>query len=145
MSRLGCAVSLLAFLLVPAAAHAATVAVTGKHPRESITVTIKDAPVDVVLDDLHKRYGFEVSGLQNATRSGALSATMTGSLQNVLERLLRNWNHLIVRSPDNACGIAKVMIINEMYGASARPGRRGQASGDAGNRLRQALSRGDVD
>ncbi len=83
-----------------------------------------------MLEDLRKRYGFEVLGLENATRGEALSATMTGSLQSVIERLLRNWNHMIVRSPDNKSGIAKVMILNATYGAAprARPGTRQRRS-----------------
>ncbi len=145
MSRLGRTAFALAFLLAPTALQAATITVTGDTPRQSITVAIEDATVDAVLKDLHKRYGFEVSGLDNAASGGALSITMTGNLQSVLERLLRNWNHMIVRSPDNASGIAKVMILNEKYGsAPARPGN-GRASGRTSNQFRQALSRGDID
>lgn len=99
----------------------------------------------VVLEDLRKRYGFEVSGLKNAARGAPLTATMTGSLQNVLERLLRNWNHMIVRSPDNESGIAKVMILDARYGAAPAHPHRGRAGGNIGNTLRQALSRGEID
>jgi hypothetical protein len=71
-----------------------------------------------VLEELRKRYGFEVSGLENAKQGEGLSATMSGSLQSVIERLLRNWNHMIVRSADNNSGITKVMILNATYGAA---------------------------
>jgi hypothetical protein len=117
MLRLGTTAFFVACLLSSGPLEAATVKVTGDTPRQDITVSIEDAKVDAVLEDLRKRYGFEVAGLENATHGDALSATMSGSLQNVIERLLRNWNYVIVRSPDNESGIAKVMILNATYGA----------------------------
>lgn len=99
-------------------ALATNVTVSGGSPRSDITVTIEDATVDLVLEDLRRKYGFEVGGLENARDGDALSATMSGSLQSILERLLRNWNHLIVRSPDNESGIAKVMILDSVYGST---------------------------
>ena len=117
-------------LMSPAALEAATVKISGDTPRQNITVTIEDAKVDAVLEDLRKRYGFEVSGLENATGGEALSTTMSGSLQNVIERLLRNWNHMIVRSPDSKSGIAKVMILNASYGAAPQPSPAARASSD---------------
>jgi hypothetical protein len=147
MSRLGCMVVMISCLLSPAALQAAAVSVSGDSPRQNITVTIEDARVDAVLEDLRKRYGFEVLGLENATRSDAVSATMTGSLQSVIERLLRNWNHMIVRSPDNVSGIAKVMILNAKYGAGPLHRGQGSASGSGGanDKLLQALSGGAND
>jgi len=127
-------------LMSPAAVQAAAVTVTGDTPRQNITVTIKDTKVGAVLEDLCKRYGFEVSGLENVARGEALSATMSGSLQNVIERLLRNWNHMIVRSPDNESGIAKVMILNATYGAAPRPSPN--TAGTSDDELMQALSPG---
>ncbi len=69
---------------------------------------------------------------------------MSGSLQSVIERLLRNWNHMIVRSSDNESGIAKVMILNATYGAAPRRGP-GRASGDSDDKLMQALTGADID
>jgi len=145
MPRLGCTVFVIGCLIAPTASQAANITVSGDHPQHSITVTIEDATMEVVLNDLHKKYGFEVDGLKNADKGEALSATMTGSLQGILERLLRNWNHMIVRSPDNESGIAKVMILNSNYGAKPTRGRVGRASGDADDRLMQALSGGGID
>jgi hypothetical protein len=139
MSRLGCTAFVIGCLLAPIPLQAAAVTIDGDNPKHSITVTIEDAKVDAVLDDLHKRYGFEVLGLKNVTHADALSATMTGSLQSVIERLLRNWNHVIVRSPDNAGGIAKVMIINAKYGAGPQHAPSKHASGKANHTLMQAL------
>jgi len=105
-------------IAVPTELPAASVTVTGDDPRQTIRVTIEDATMDYVVADLRKKYGFDVSGLSNDNRGEPQTMTISGSLQSVLERLLRNWNHMIVRSPDNTSGIAKVMILNSVYGAA---------------------------
>ena len=71
------------------------------------------------MGDLSKKYGFEVIGLQNVEKGEALSGAMSGSLSDILERLLRNWNHMTVASGDSESGVAKVMILNSAYGAGA--------------------------
>ncbi len=145
MTRLGCTAFVIGCLMLPMPLQAAAITVSGDSPAQSITVTIKDATVDAVLEDLRKRYGFEVLGLKNAKRGEALSATMTGSLQSVIERLLRNWNHMIVRSTDNPSGIAKVMILDAKYGAAPSHSSRGHASGVSNDRLMQALTGGNIE
>src|SRR6185503_14431887 len=93
-------VALFSCMLLQSAAHAANVKITGTIPRQNITVTIEDATVDFVLNDLHKKFGFELANLPpNMTGGDAQTVTLSGSLQVVLEHLLRNWNHMIVRSP----------------------------------------------
>jgi hypothetical protein len=146
MSRLGelrvsWAALALGCLLLPSAAHAANVTITEGDPRQNITVTIEDATVDFVLDNLHKKFGFELAGLPpNIAGGEAQTVTMSGNLHVILERLLRNWNHMIVRSPDNQSGIAKVMILNATYGAGpSRPGQVG-ANGEGSDKLLQALT-----
>ena len=117
MLRFATAVVVSAWLMVPGA-QASTINVTGDVPRQKITVTIEDAQVNAVIEDLQKRYGFHVEGLENAAKSDTLTTTISGSLQVVLERLLRNWNHVIVRHPNNECGIEKVMILNSSFGSA---------------------------
>ncbi len=78
-------------------------------------MTIEDATLTYVLDDLSKKCGFVIDGLEHATSRDLLSMTISGTLQGILERLLRNRNHLIVRSPNNPCGIVKVMILDSGY------------------------------
>jgi hypothetical protein len=135
------AVLTLSFALSQHAAQAANVAITDGDPRQTITVTIEGATVDLVLDSLHKKFGFELAGLPpNFAGGEAQTVTLSGNLHVILERLLRNWNHMIVRSPDNQSGIAKVMILNATYGAGpARPGQVG-ANGEGGDKLLQALT-----
>jgi hypothetical protein len=64
---------------------------------------------------------------------------MTGSLESFIARLLRNWNHMVVRSPDNDSGIAKVMIVNAVYGAAPPRPPEGRASDPSNEKLMQAL------
>ena len=139
-SRVGWAGLALSYLLSQGAAHAANVTITGTNPRQNITVTIEDATVDFVLNDLQKKFGFELADLPpNIAGGEAQTVTLSGNLQVVLERLLRNWNHMIVRSPDNESGIAKVMILNATYGAGPSRPTVG-ANGEGSDKLLQALT-----
>jgi hypothetical protein len=126
----------------PAVAQAANVTVSGEDPRSSITVTIEDATIDFVIEKLRDTYGFDVSGLSTETRGDPQTMTVSGTLRSVLERLLRNWNHVIVASQDNKTGIAKVMIVNSNYGASPATAAK---SDDADNKVTQALHGEGVD
>jgi hypothetical protein len=138
MSRLGWAVLIIGCLFSGTPLRAAGVTVSGDSPRD-ITVAIDNTTVDLVVEDLCKRYGFEVGGLQYANKGDPLTATMSGSLQSILERLLRNWNYMIVRSSDNESGIVKVLILDAAYGAS--PTKVGQATAGAdANKVLQALT-----
>jgi hypothetical protein len=145
-SRVAWAAIVLTWLLSQSAAQAANVTITGNNPRQNITVTVEDATVDFVLDNLHKKFGFELAGLPpNIAGGEAQTVTLSGNLHVILERLLRNWNHMIVRSPDNESGIAKVMILNATYGAGpSRPGQVG-ANGEGSDKLLQALTGEGVD
>jgi hypothetical protein len=127
MSRVSWAAVAIGGLSLQAPLYAATVTVTGDNPRNSVTVTMESATLDLVLEDLRKKYGFEVGGLQNVDKGDRLSATMTGSLQSILGRLLRNRNHIIVGSSDNDSGIVKVMILDSAYGAPPPTGVAGNA------------------
>ena len=122
----------ICFCLLPAVPLlAASMTIDGDSPRESVTLTVEDAPVDMVLESLRTKYGFEIGGLENANQAGdTLSITLSGSLYNIIERLLRNRNHVIVRSPDNVSGIEKVMILDAAYGAGPP---KASARGTGGN------------
>jgi hypothetical protein len=108
------AVSLLILLATPCMA---AVTVVGEGA-ESITVEIEEAPVASVLENLRDRFGFELDGSEKAAGGEALTLTLTGSLKDVLGRLLRNWNYVIVSSADGGEGVAKVVILNAAYGAA---------------------------
>jgi hypothetical protein len=96
---------------------AATIAIDGHEPRARITVTIQDMSIGAALRDIGRTYGFEIKGAL-AGDDEAVSTMISGNLEDVLTRLLRNVNHVIVRSPDNRSGIEKVII---MGGGSVPP------------------------
>jgi len=108
-------------LLAPATAAVADVAITGDDPRQSVTVTAENADVASVLEALSSKYGLEVEGLQLINRAETQTITLTGDLYKVLGRLLRNRNHVIVRSSKSPSGVAKVMILNASVGAKSLP------------------------
>jgi hypothetical protein len=87
----------------------ATVTIDGNEPRQRITVTIQDADLGAALRDLAQTYGFEIKGTL-ASDARPVSMTVSGRLDEVLTRLLRNVNHVVVRAPDSRGGIAKVII-----------------------------------
>ncbi len=95
----------------------AGVAITGESPSR-IQVEIEDAPVATVLENLRERFGFELEGVEKASSADeALTLTVTGSLKDVLGRLLRNWNYVIVSSQTGE-GIERVVILNASHGAA---------------------------
>jgi hypothetical protein len=96
---------------------AATIAIDGDEPRDRVTVTIQDMSIGAALRDIGRTYGFEIKGAF-AGGDEAVSTMISGNLEDVLTRLLRNVNHVIVRSPGNRSGIEKVII---MGGSSAPP------------------------
>lgn len=110
------AIIALCVLCVPLPASA--LVIDGDEPKQKITVVPENATVDRILRDLSVRYGFEIKGIQNVGAGDALSPTVSGSLYDVLVRLLRNRNYVIVRSPENASGVAKVIILDASYGAA---------------------------
>lgn len=128
MSCLKSAVLIGVCIAFPAPLCAAAMAIEGDKPRERITVTITNAGMDEVLKDFGRRYGFDVKGLHNEG-GDPFSGTLSGSLENILGRLLRNRNYMIVRSPDNHSGIEKLILIDEASGAAPasvtrKPARR---------------------
>jgi hypothetical protein len=130
MSGLRGAIVALACMASQAPAQASAIKIDGDTPRERITVTIEDVSVEAVLRDFSATYDFELRGVGNAERAEILSATMSGSLEDILTRLLRNRNHVIVRSADNASGIHRVIILGEGRSSTPPAAQEGE-SGDA--------------
>jgi hypothetical protein len=115
-------------LALSSGANAGVVTVTQGGANADVTVTVQDATVDVVLQELQEKFGFEVEGLGNASKSEALTATMSGSVVSVVERLLRNWNHMVIRAPDKPGGIEKILIIDTTYGTAASQSKDAKAA-----------------
>lgn len=116
MRRLAVVFAVLALLADPALAVGVTI---DDDAGSEVTVVIENAPVDAVLKALHERYGFELEGASNLGSTEILNAKLTGSISEVVTRLLRNWNHVIVKAEDASDKISKVVIINANYGTDA--------------------------
>lgn len=119
---------LSAAFLIGSLPVAAGVTIDGDEPGREVTVTMENASVDAVLKELHEKYGFDVEGLKHATAGEVLNATLSGSLSDVITRLLRNWNHVIVRSDQAPTGIRKVVIIDAAYGTTASKTKQEKAA-----------------
>lgn len=124
MSRWGWRTIALVALLWQTPLQASTITISGDNQSQDIVVTIGNATVDAVLMELRTKYGFEIDGLQNANKGDPISATMNGNLRSILERLLRNWNYMIVRSETAEDRVEKVLIIDSAYGSL--PSKAGQ-------------------
>lgn len=141
MPRIGCIALALAVVILPPAACAASVVVSGDDPKGAVTVVAEDSTVDEILRELAQKYGFQIKGTGNGA-GDTLSIKLSGSLYEVVARLLRNRNVMIVRSAGNASGIEKLTIIDANYGAS--PTAAGQnPSNNGAEELLQALSGGE--
>lgn len=118
---------------VAARADGARLDVVGNRPRDAITVKMEEATLSFVIENLGQKNGFEVNGLQHLPVADPISAQMSGSLYVVLERLLRNSNHVIVRSANNASGVERIIVLDANYGTKPGfvpvPGQNATASG----------------
>ena len=102
-------------LMLPAL-HAEPLKIDGDSPRKRITVTMENAKISSILKGFSEAYGFEINGIENTQQGDPISASMTGSLKDILKRLLRNRNHLIIYSSDSTSGIEKVVILDSAFG-----------------------------
>lgn len=126
------AAMLCVFLLPASPLFAAGLTVAGDSPRDNITLTVEDMAVVAILQNLGAKYGFEIGGMEKVEEGGdTLSVTVSGSLYGILERLLRNRNHVIIRSADTASGIERVILIGADHGArQSKAAQRGAAAND---------------
>lgn len=131
---------LCAVLLCAQPLLAASLTVAG-NPQDNVTLTIEDMAMGAILQDLGAKYGFEILGSEKADEgSDTLSVTLSGNLYSILERLLRNRNHVIVHSADTVSGIKKVIVIDAVYGARQAKAVVSGAGGQAAEQPRNGYS-----
>jgi hypothetical protein len=112
----------LVCLLGQAPLHAEGITIEGRQPSLKIDMKIDDEPIGTVLQTLHEKYGIEISGADKLEGNDPISLNLSGNLPAILERLLRNQNYMIVRSPKNQTGVAKIMIAGASHhDASGNP------------------------
>lgn len=141
MSRSISVAMLWVFLLPASPLFAAGLTIAGDSPRDNITLTVEDMAVDAILQNLGAKYGFEIGGMEKVGEGGdTLSATLSGNLYGILERLLRNRNHVIIRSADTVSGIERVILIDVAYGVRQPKAAQRGAAADDPEAPRQAYS-----
>lgn len=85
---------------------------------KTVNVVVEQASFDDILNKLGEHFHFGVERAVDAKASTAsVSLTLSGTLDSVLKRLLRNRNYMIVRRPDNVEEIEKVVILTATEGA----------------------------
>lgn len=100
------------FVLPYTAAHAGTVIIEGNVASKPFSVHIKEAPLEDVLRKLGKTFSFTVSGFEKTNSKNNISGEFSGTLNVVLQRLLRNRNHMIIRSHGTNAKISKIVMLN---------------------------------
>jgi hypothetical protein len=87
--------------------------VDGTHP-DRVVIEASDASVDEVLGALAARFEFAVERADAASGQPVrFSGRLQGSLDEVLERLLRHEGHIIVRSAEAQSGISLVRLLEK--------------------------------
>jgi hypothetical protein len=119
--KLGVACVLAAFagcaLLAPALWAGEARLVEGGPDR--VVIDTSGASVDEVLAVLAAHFEFAVERSAPSGQSVRFSGRLQGSLDQVLERLLRHQGHMIVRSADAQAGISRILLIEAARGVPA--------------------------
>jgi len=115
---------------------AASIRVEGERPNQVLRIHLENASVERALGILSKKFGFEYIGPTSGKSSSNVSMTMSGTLDTILGRLLRNRNHSIVRAASSPSRIRRVVLIDTRLGSKQvhieRPGYRRSRPAPAG-------------
>ncbi len=111
----GFAIVILGLMIIYGSVNASAqnIRIEGTNPSDNLVVNVDEARLGDVLLELAKTFKFNIEGLEESTPGAEFSAQFTGNLEKILLHLLKNTNHLIVRMPNNAAGIAKIVIIED--------------------------------
>lgn len=109
----------LAFaFLLPMAWAGETRVLEGNSP-DRVVIEVSDASVDEVLAVLAEYFRFTVERSARPGQPVRLSGRLQGSLDQLLERVLRHEGHIIVRSAEAHAGISRVILFEAKGGAPA--------------------------
>jgi hypothetical protein len=86
-----------------------------------VVVETTDASVDEVLAALAAHFAFAVERGATSNQTVRFSGRLKGSLDELLERLLRHEGHMIVRSADTSVGISRVVLMDGKSGSPPAP------------------------
>lgn len=91
------------------------------HGPERVVIDAREASVDEVLAALAAHFEFAVERGGAAGSPVRFSGRLQGSLDEVLERLLRHHGHMIVRSQEARGGIGRIVLIDAKRGTLPAP------------------------
>jgi hypothetical protein len=78
---------------------------------DQVVVEARDANAGEVLEALSARFGFAVEGRPRAGRAMRYSGLLHGSLDQLIERLLRHEEHVVVHSAEAVAGVSRVIFL----------------------------------
>lgn len=107
----------LSLLLAPGWAGEARVVEAGSP--DHVVVETRDADADEVLEALSARFAFAIEGHARAGGAMRYSGPLHGSLDQLIERLLRHEQHVVVRSAEAAAGVSRVIFLEAKGGGPA--------------------------
>jgi hypothetical protein len=100
-----------AFTLVLGTGWADEARVTAASDADRVVIDASGATVDEILKILAVRFEFSVERNAPPSRTIRFSGPLEGSLEQLLERLLRHEGHMIVRSPGARAGVSRVVLV----------------------------------
>ena len=99
-------------------AFSANVKIKGSDPQQNLVIETSDANLSDVLNNISETFNFKVKGLHKVANSDRYSITYRGKLNDILQRLLRNRNYMIIRSADSNKTIERLVILNNKSGSA---------------------------
>ena len=115
LAAIGLACALLILLIGHQPASAAVV-IEGDEQSE-IEVSIESEPLAATIDALATKFGVETEGIEHLSKADPMTGSFQGSFKDVIARLLKNWNHVIVLEPDDPARVEKIIILNDSQGS----------------------------
>jgi hypothetical protein len=88
---------------------------------ERIVIETADASIDEVLAVLAVHFEFAVERGAPSSQTIRFSGRLQGSLDQLLDRLLRHEGHMIVRSAESRAGISRVVLLDDKVGSPPAP------------------------
>ena len=88
---------------------------------ERIVIETADASIDEVLAVLAAHFEFVVDRNAPSSQTVRFSGRLQGSLDKLVERLLRHEGHMIVRSAEARGGISRVVLLDAKSGSPPAP------------------------
>jgi hypothetical protein len=108
----GVAALFCSWAFLPASGWAGEARVVEASGSEHIVVETSDANVDEVLAALAAHFEFTVERSAPPGQAVRFSGPLRGSLDQLLERLLRHEGHIIVRSAEAPAGVSRVVLLH---------------------------------